>query len=94
MNFTNPDPALGEMRSEWTAEDPNPHPFLSDYNVRKALSMAIDRDGDHGGRLRRYGPADLQHYACPGLSGLDGQRGLLWFRISKAPRRCWKKPVG
>lgn len=43
MNFTNPDPALGDLRSEWTAEDPNPHPFLSDYNVRNALSMAVDR---------------------------------------------------
>jgi peptide/nickel transport system substrate-binding protein len=43
VNFTNPDPALGDKRSEWTPEDPNPHPFLTDYNVRKALSMAIDR---------------------------------------------------
>ena len=43
INFTNPDPALGDKRSEWTPEDPNPHPFLTDYNVRKALSMAIDR---------------------------------------------------
>ncbi len=44
VNFTNPDPALGDKRSEWTPEDPNPHPFLTDYNVRKALSMAIDRN--------------------------------------------------
>ena len=43
INFTNPDPALGDMRSEWSATDPNPHPILSDINVRKALSMAIDR---------------------------------------------------
>lgn len=43
VNFTNPDPALGDKRSEWTPDDPNPHPFLTDYNVRKALSMAIDR---------------------------------------------------
>jgi peptide/nickel transport system substrate-binding protein len=54
INFTNPDPALGEKRSEWTAEDPNPHPFLSDVNVRKALSMAIDR-GVIAEQL--YGPA-------------------------------------
>jgi peptide/nickel transport system substrate-binding protein len=43
INFTNPDPELGELRSEWTEENPNPHPFLSDINVRQALSMAIDR---------------------------------------------------
>ena len=43
VNFTNPDPDLGELRSEWSPDNPNPHPFLTDYNVRKALSMAIDR---------------------------------------------------
>jgi peptide/nickel transport system substrate-binding protein len=43
INFTNPDPSLGELRSEWTMDDPNPHPFLSDPLVRQALSMAIDR---------------------------------------------------
>ncbi len=43
VNFTNPDPALGDLRSEWTVDDPNPHPFLSDPAVRQALSLAIDR---------------------------------------------------
>ena len=43
FNFTNPDADLGELRSEWTMEDPNPHPILSDIKVRQALSMAIDR---------------------------------------------------
>ncbi len=43
VNFTNPDPDLGDKRSEWSAEDPNPHPFLSDLDVRRALSLAIDR---------------------------------------------------
>jgi len=43
INFTNPDPNLGDKRSEWTKEDPNPHPFLSDLAVRQALSLAIDR---------------------------------------------------
>jgi peptide/nickel transport system substrate-binding protein len=43
LNFSNPDPLLGEKRSEWTAEDPNPHPFLTDKAVRQAMSMAIDR---------------------------------------------------
>ncbi|HXF60101.1 MAG TPA: peptide ABC transporter substrate-binding protein [Caldilineaceae bacterium] len=44
INFTNPSPDLGELRSEWTPEDPNPHPILSDIRVRQALSMAIDRN--------------------------------------------------
>lgn len=43
LNFTDPDPALGDRRSEWTEEDPNPHPFLADPVVRRAMSMAIDR---------------------------------------------------
>ena len=43
VNFTNPDPDLGDKRSEWSADDPNPHPFLSDPDVRRALSLAIDR---------------------------------------------------
>ena len=42
VNFTNPDPALGDQRSEWL-EGNNPHPFLTDLAVRKALSLAIDR---------------------------------------------------
>jgi len=44
VNFTNPDPALGDLRSVWSADDPNPHPFLTDINVRMALSLAIDRN--------------------------------------------------
>ncbi len=41
MNMTNPDPALPEGERS-TAK--HPHPFLSDVRVRKALSMAIDRN--------------------------------------------------
>jgi peptide/nickel transport system substrate-binding protein len=49
VNFTNPDPDLGDNRSVWIDEDgdgvnDNPHPFLSDINVRRALSLAIDRN--------------------------------------------------
>lgn len=40
VNMTDPNPNLGpDVRSTRAA----PHPFLSDINVRKALSMAIDR---------------------------------------------------
>ena len=40
MNMTNPDPALPEGERSTSK---HPHPFLSDINVRTALSMAIDR---------------------------------------------------
>ena len=39
VNFTDPDPKHGDRRA--TAD--HAHPFLTDINVRKALSMAIDR---------------------------------------------------
>ncbi len=39
VNFSNPDPALGDKRSE----PDQPHPFLTDPAVRKAISLAIDR---------------------------------------------------
>ena len=44
VNFTNPDPDLGDKRSEWSEADPNPHPFLGELDVRRALSLAINRD--------------------------------------------------
>jgi peptide/nickel transport system substrate-binding protein len=40
LNQTNPDPALGDVRSTVEA---GPHPFLTDPIVGQALSMAIDR---------------------------------------------------
>jgi peptide/nickel transport system substrate-binding protein len=39
VNFTNPDAALGDERGTVA----HPHPFLTDPAVRRALSMAIDR---------------------------------------------------
>jgi peptide/nickel transport system substrate-binding protein len=42
INFTNPHPDLGDRRSEWS-DGNNPHPFLTDPAVRRALSLAIDR---------------------------------------------------
>ncbi len=41
MNLTDPSPSLPEGERSTVA---HPHPFLSDINVRKALSMAIDRE--------------------------------------------------
>lgn len=43
VQLSNPDPALGEQRSTYR-DGNNPHPFLSDGAVRRALSMAIDRE--------------------------------------------------
>ncbi|MEM7531958.1 MAG: peptide ABC transporter substrate-binding protein [Chloroflexota bacterium] len=43
INQTNPDPALGDDRSEYM-DGENPHPFLTDHDVVAALSMAIDRN--------------------------------------------------
>ncbi|MEP3440575.1 MAG: peptide ABC transporter substrate-binding protein [Sulfitobacter sp.] len=41
INLTNPSPDLPPETRSTVAE---PHPFLSDFKVRKALSMAIDRE--------------------------------------------------
>ncbi|MBR9843085.1 MAG: peptide ABC transporter substrate-binding protein [Rhodobacteraceae bacterium] len=41
MNMTDPNPALD---ADTRATRKAPHPFLTDINVRKALSMAIDRN--------------------------------------------------
>ncbi|MGB0496903.1 MAG: peptide ABC transporter substrate-binding protein [Rubricella sp.] len=40
VNFTNPDPALGEERATLA----HPHPFLTDPQLVRALSIAIDRE--------------------------------------------------
>jgi len=42
LNRTNPDPALGDKRSEPVEKGGQAHPFLSDLNVRKALAMVIN----------------------------------------------------
>ena len=43
LNQTNPDPSLGERRSEYL-DGENPHPFLTFAPIRRAMSMAISRD--------------------------------------------------
>lgn len=39
VNFANPDPTLGDQRSE----PDQPHPFLTELAVRQAINLAIDR---------------------------------------------------
>ncbi len=43
VNQTNSDPALGPDKRSLYLDGTNPHPFLSDPAVRRALSLAIDR---------------------------------------------------
>ena len=43
VNHTNPDPALGENRSEYL-DGQNPHPFLTFKPIPQAMSLAIDRE--------------------------------------------------
>ena len=87
VNFTNPDPALGDQRSEWL-EGNNPHPFLTDLAVRKALSLAIDRVhiaeqlyGHTGKATCNVLPAPLE-YASPNndeclTQNIEGAKTLL-----------------
>jgi peptide/nickel transport system substrate-binding protein len=42
VNQTNPDPALGDDRSDYL-DGTNPHPFLTFTPIAQAMSMAIDR---------------------------------------------------
>ena len=42
VNQTNPDPALGDNRSEYL-DGQNPHPYLTFKPIRQAMSLAIDR---------------------------------------------------
>ena len=43
VNQTNDDPGLGPEKRSLYLDGTNPHPFLSDPAVRRALSLAIDR---------------------------------------------------
>ena len=43
LNQTNPDPTLGEDRSEYL-DGTNPHPFLTFAPIPQAMSLAIDRN--------------------------------------------------
>ena len=44
VNHTNDDPSLGPEKRSLYLDGTNPHPFLSDPAVRRALSLAIDRE--------------------------------------------------
>ena len=74
LNQTNPDPSLGDLRSEY-ADGTNPHPFLTDPVVGRALSA--------GNRPYRTGPdwiwrsrraPNVQCLAGPSRTSVDQQR--------------------
>ncbi len=44
LNFTNANSALDLDKRSVYMDGNNPHPFITDFNVRKALSLAIDRN--------------------------------------------------
>ncbi|MGO4915578.1 peptide ABC transporter substrate-binding protein [Pseudogemmobacter sp. W21_MBD1_M6] len=84
MNMTDPSPSLPEGERATAA---HPHPFLSDVRVRKALSMAIDRDllveigyGQAGRPTCNLVPAPL-NYASDNtdclVQDLEGAKALL-----------------
>jgi peptide/nickel transport system substrate-binding protein len=54
INQTNPDPALGDLRSVLVEDGSNAHPFLTIPAVWQAMSMAIDRNVI---AAQVYGPA-------------------------------------
>ena len=87
VNQTNPDPELGEDRSDYMDGD-NPHPFLSFPPIPQALSMAIDRNliaeqlyGFAGMAICNVIPAPLHYLSTANDSCLtqdiDGANALL-----------------
>jgi peptide/nickel transport system substrate-binding protein len=87
LNFTNPDPALGDMRS--TLEG-GPHPFLTNPVIGQALSMAIDRqllvDVGYGAG----GKATCNVLPAPEVYASTANDSCLTQDIP-APSRCWTR---
>jgi len=91
LNFTNPDPALGDLRSVYEDADgdfvaDNPHPFLSDPNVRKALSLAIDRNIIVQVGYGEAGTATCNVLAAPAIYASTANDECLIQNIAEANR--------
>lgn len=80
LNQTNPDPALGDDRSEYL-DGANTHPFLSSPAIRQAMSMAIDRD------------AIAALYGFAGRSGCDLVAGPAHY-VSGENDECLTQDIG
>ena len=67
-------------------------PPFDKKEVRQALTMAIDKDGDHQGRLsrrRRAGQDADSRARC----GPTTTRSSTIPTIPRRPRRCWRRPA-
>jgi len=64
LNFSNPDPALGDKRAEPDTE----HPFFFDKSVRRALAMATNRDAI---AQKLYGDGLLGRATCNVIAAPD-----------------------
>lgn len=86
INRTNPDPALGDMRSEPVDKGGQPHPFLSDLKVRQALALAIDREniGKIYGGKAISGEGTCKMFNVPPAIVSDTDNGLCEFNIERA----------
>ena len=93
VNLTDPSPELAEeVRSTVEA----PHPFLTDPAVRAALSMAIDRNllAEFGyGEAGRPPPPPTCDLVPAPENYAAGNEGCFTSRISRARRRCSRRPA-
>ena len=91
VQLSNPDPALGGERSTYR-DGTNPHPFLSDAAVRRALSMAIDREILVAAG---YGPAGRVTCSVLPAPSVYASTANDWCKSQvRAPIGYWKRQVG
>lgn len=86
LNRTDPDPALGDMRSEPVDKGGKPHPFLSDLKVRQALALAMDRESMgkiYGGRAIA-GEGTCNVITAPPALVSTTDNGLCEYNLEKA----------
>jgi peptide/nickel transport system substrate-binding protein len=95
VNFSNPDPSLGDRRSEPETR----HPFFTDKSVRRALAMATNRDAIAG---RLYGKDLFGRATCnilvapeamssPNTNGFDVCKFDLEAANAELDRAGWVK---
>ncbi len=85
VNQTNPDPALGERRSEYLGGT-NPHPFLTFTPIPQAMSMAISRSRIAGELYGFAGRPACNLIAAPPRYASTANEGCLVQDIEGANR--------
>jgi len=92
VNTTNPDPALGAKRG---TKEGGPHPFLSDPAVRKALSMAVDRQTISDAGYGAAGKPTCNVLPAPAIYASTANDGCLVQDVAGANKLLddagWKK---